>query len=306
MTDGPSDVIRRALEQALSARPDLSERDLNAVLAQVTSGYNNRPQADLGGRSPDEVHRFIAADWASPDSAIRLDDSLELDALVGAPALHDARLVLALLAERAPVKATPKGNLPRAFVTAFQARAGSYAAARELEFPLANARNEEDHWPLHITRLLLELERLIARRKGLFTRTRNGDRLLRDALAGPLYTRLLRATFRTLNLAYLDGAGDAPDLQHTIGFTLAQFDRHGDAWHSAENLAADLVLPSVRAAIPLRHGWDPLPLMLSTRFLSPLERFGLAESRETGSPVPGLRSAEFRKSPLFARVISIR
>jgi len=272
------------------------------TLDGVMRGYNTRAQPELGGRSPNDVHRLLSADWKSPDSAIRIDSTLSLSDLEGAPGLHDARALLEILAGDAPAKLTPKGNLPRAIVAQFRERAMAYAAEREREFPLMQARNEADHGALHTMRILLQLSRLIIRRKGVLVPTKAGDRLAGESRAGELYETLLRTQFRTFNLAYLDLGDPFPDFQPTIGFTFAQFGRLDTSWYRAEELVDRLLLPIVRAAAPHHEMFDMPTLIITTRFLAPLVALGLAERRVE----PGARWPErerFRRTTLWDRAV---
>jgi hypothetical protein len=295
------------LRQALAEHPDATVDELNTALQAATARYNRRPQADLGGLSPAVVQRLLDADWEGPDSAIRLDGSIPLGALESSRTLHNARLILAMLAERAPVKATPKGNLPRAFVNEFRERM-RHPPALEGDFSMeTRVLNEEDCAPLHLPRVLLELAGLAKRRKGVFSLTRSGERLRADKRAGELLTTLIRTHFRRLNLEYLDGAGPAPEFQYTIGYTLYQFGRAGTEWRTSGELSAVLVLPGVRPAVPTHPHFDVLALILETRFLRPLEGFGLAEER-TLPRQPGelIARTAYRKTSLFDQVVGFR
>jgi len=288
------------LGATFATNPSATLDDLNAALAAMMAGHNERPQADLGGLAPTDVQRLLAADWESEASAIRLDGTLALEDLAGAPALHDARALLAMLAERGTVKATPKGNLPRAFVRAFLERTGG-------EVDAARVQNEEDVFSLHISRVLLDVAGLVKRRTGIISRTRRGEQLTADDRAGALYSALVHAQFKRLDLAYLDMMDDAPGFQQTIGFTLYQFGRMGSEWQTADELVDQLLLPAVRDTLPVSQYFDMGVFMLKTRFLRPLAWFGLAEARETPrSPDEVLPRTTYRKTPLFDQFITFR
>ena len=294
------DVVQRTLAE----RPDATIDELNAALRAATARYNRRTQAELGGLSPTAVHELVTADWQSAESAIRLDASAAPGELERSRTLHDARLLLGMLAERGAVKATPKGNLPRAFVGEFRERTRRRTDEREVPPAEVRLLNEEDLWPLHVPRLLLELGGLIKRRKGVFSRTRRGERLTVGGREGELLATLIRTHFRVLDLEYLDGAGPAPDFQRAIGYTLYQFGRVGGEWRTPGELTDVLMLPGIRDVLRVSPHFDVPTLILETRFLRPLEGFGLAEERssphEPGEPIG--RSA-YRKSPLFDRVV---
>lgn len=299
--------MEAVLERALAAHPDATEDELNAILEEAAGRYNSRGQAELGGLSPLDVDALITADWEGPESAIRLDGSVTPNELAGAITFQNARLVLELLGERAPVKATPKGNLPRTFVEAFRKRMRRPPAHRAEPWDEPKVVNEQDYMPLHVVRVLLEAAALVRRTKGAFVRTRRGDRLAAAERSGELFVTLLRTHFRRFNLAYLDGVGPAPELQQTIGYTFFQFGRAGAEWRKPAELENALLLPGIRDALPEREYYDVAALVLETRFLRPLEGLGLAASRPTPREPDELTArVAYRKTPLFDRVVSFR
>jgi len=304
------DVMAEAeevVQQTLAAHPDATIDELNAALQAAPARYNRRARAELGGLTPAAVHELLAADWQGPESAIRLDDSISLEELAPARTLHDARLVLAMLAERGAVKATPKGNLPRAFVGEFRERMRPRADQWEESSAGPRLLNEDDLFALHLARVLLVLAGLVKRRRGVFSRTRRGEQLTAGERAGALLATLVRTHFRVLNLAYLDGAGPEPDFQGAIGYTLYRFSQLGAGWRTPGELTEALVLPGVRDALRVSPHFDLPALILETRFLRPLTGFGLAEAgsapREPGAPI---ERAVYRKSPLFDRAVRFR
>ena len=302
-------MIQDAVDRLLASNPVTTPGQLDAALADVLRDYNHRPQRELGGLAPATVHRLVAADWESPESAVRLDDALPLGDLGASHTLHNARVVLSLLAEQGEVRATTKGNLPRAFVTASRARMHASPTAHVASYITESAAsNEDDVVPLHIVRTLLELAGLIKQRRGRFSCTVRGARLGGPEQAGALLAALVRTHFRRFNLAYLDGIGPAPAFQHTIGYTLYRFSEVAGTWTSRAALVDALLLPDIRAELPDDARFDVRGLMLETRLLRPLEEFGLAESELEGDSVRGADPLcttrhRYRKSSLFDRLL---
>lgn len=314
-----------AVGRTLAERPSAGLDDLNAALAAVAGGYNRRPQAELGGLSPAAVHRLLAADWLAPDGAVRLDATLPLADVATARTLRGARWLLARLAAGGGGRATPKGNLPRAVVAAFVAGGLAANPAADLGAdpvaPEPVGRNEEDVWPLHYARLLLELAGLVKRRRGVWSGTRRGVAHVAEDRAGALFATLVRTHFRDLDLAYLDGVGPAPGFQGTAAYTLYRFGRVGGGWRRADELTREVLLPSVRPELPSRAWFggtfDALALILETRVLRPLVGFGLAEQQlappqaapqaapdATRGPGAAWARARFRTTPLFGRLFT--
>ena len=304
-------ALERASAEHASAPPEELDAQLATALGGVAASYNRRPQAELGGLSPEAAQRLLDADWESEESAVRLDDALPFDRLAGARTLHDARWVLDRLAAPDGVKATPKGNLPRAVVAAFVADAkvtdGAGSApedADDLGGLVRGQPNEEDVWRLHHARLLLELAGLLKRRRGVWSVTRHGGQLAAPERVGALFAALVRTHFRRFDLAYVDGIGPAPGFQYTVAYTLYQLGRIGSAWRTPAELADLVLLPSVRHEVPPRGpvgaSYDPMALALDTRVLRPLAGFGLAEARETPrEPGQWVAVVSYRTAALF-------
>jgi hypothetical protein len=295
------------LRKTLAEHPGATIDELNAALEAAIARQNRRPQAELGGLSPEQVHGLVMSDWHGPESAIRLDESIGLDELEPARTLHDARLILTMFAERGTVRATARGNLPRAFVHEFRDRMREPAVRREELPPEPRALNEADVFRLFLPRVLLEVAGLIKRRKGDFSRTRRGEQLSTGERAGELFSILVRTAFRRLDLEFMDWFGPAPAFQRHIGYTLYAFGRVGADWRKLEELADRLVLPGVRPLLPPNRYFDPAAFLLQSRFLRPLQQFGLAEKRASPGESDELgQHLEYRKSPLFDRVLSFR
>ncbi|MCU0646441.1 MAG: hypothetical protein MUF00_00480 [Gemmatimonadaceae bacterium] len=297
------DELRAALANGIYATMD----DAQTAMHRVTEAYNARPQAELNGLSPNQAFALFHADWM-PGSAIDLDETTPLAELDGATLLHDARALMRLVGDG--VKATATGNLSRATVAAFLADLPVRGGNTELEaittYGMA-LRNELDVWPLHHARVVLQLAGFLARRKGVFHVTKRGAMLARDGHAGELWTHLLRAQFKKMNLAYLDRMGPAPVVQHAVGFALYQFSRADATWRRAEEWLERLLPSTMRDELPTHALWDPGPLLIERRVLYPLRVFGLAEYEERPAP-PGQYGPQrfYRPSRLLTERVRFR
>jgi hypothetical protein len=302
-------MVRQAgevLEQFLADNPGAGPEEVSAALRSAGFDAVSSPEPELGGLSPADVQRLIDAEWERPDSAVRLDATLSLEDLAGSRTLHNARLVLELLlGGEGEVKATPKGNLPRAFVARFRER--MRAPEDRWALPEPKVVNEEDVWLLHVARLLLELAGLVKRRKGLFSLTRTGERLAADGRAGELFATLFGVHFRRFNLGYLDNAPDVPEFQFSTAYSLFRFSQLGGDWMDRYDLAESIVLPGVGEGLTPDPMYNPLPAIVESRLLRPLEGFGLAEAQEI-ERAPGELGARnaFRKTPLYDRFLSFQ
>ena len=287
------------LEQFLADNPDAGPEEVSAALRSAGFDVVSPTKPEFGGLSAADVQRLIDADWEEPASAVRLDATLTLDELAGSRTLHNARLLLELLGAEGEVKATPKGNLPRAFVAGFRER--MRAPEDRWALPEPKILNEEDVWSLHIPRILLELAGMVKRRKGLFSLTRTGERLAAEGRAGELFAALFRVHFRRFNLGYLSRARDVPEFQFSVAYSLFRFGQVGWEWSTRHELAERIVLPGVGEGIVRNPLLELLPLVVEHRFLGVLEEFGLAEVQAPDEP-GGRRF--YRKTPLYDRFLS--
>jgi hypothetical protein len=169
--------------------------------------------------------------------------------------------------------------------------------------------NEQEVWPLHVLRLLLEMAGLVRRRKGVFRLTKEGARLRADEQASELYARLFLAHFRRLNLAYLDrSSAEAASLQTTIAYSLFRFAKAGRAWRTPRELVERLLLPQVKQEIPAGEFIDMQAHVVEARILQPLASFGLAEQKRPAKRHASLSGEpdRYRKTSLYDRFLEFR
>jgi hypothetical protein len=250
------------------------------------------------------MHRLLSADWESPDSAVRLNASLTLAELEPSRTLHDARVLLEILGREGEVRATPKGNLPRAVVAEMRERLRPLPDSRDEWYRERKQVNEEDVRAVHLTRILLMLGGLVKRRKGVYSLTRAGSRLAEPERAGELFALLFRTHFRRLNLGYLDGVAPVPSFQRAVAFSLYRFGQVGERWMTPAELKESLVLPPTRRELPPGEHYDSLDTLLESRLLRPLEGFALAEV-EVRPAEPGRWTDRhaYRRAGLFDRFL---
>ena len=300
----PRDIPRQVIADAAAAAGDPpSLEELNARIAERMDEYNLRPQPALGGLAPVQVWRLLHSDWTSPESALRVDETLSLDDLAGVTLVANARTFLRALLDAGGTRATQTGNLNRRFLAQFVESFVWPDVELEMILEYGKRMNETDLWSVHVIRVLLELAGLVARRKGTWRVTARGRRLLSDERAGELYARLLRTHFLELNLAYLGGGPEVHGLQPTIAYALYRFGIVASDWQGRDALVREILLPAVREEVPPREEVDVLPYVLEGRVLQPLEELGLATSRSIHPLRRDFTERVYRKTRLFDRVL---
>ena len=294
------DEIKEALDKAAKSGRFGSLEEAQDFIFQLMTGYNQRPQPELCGLSPEQIHKLTFFDWESAASAVRLNHDISLRILKDTPILENARILLAVLAE-APVKTTGAGNLNRKFV-ARMLEEMSWPGAR-FEFILKRGKtiNEEDYLNLHVLRILLGQTGAIKRRKGYFSITKKGAAFLRPEKAGELYAQLFLICFTKLNLAYLDGLPDDHVLQRMIAVPLYVMFKNDSSERTIKEIKETVWPETLRKVTEESPYFDPLLSQTRIRLLEPLSWFGLVEIER---PRHGdIENYMIRKTELYDRFL---
>lgn len=304
MFPGPLPDFEQILREIERAGP-ASVDDVNRIIAEKVETYNTRPQEALGGLSPDQMHAILSGDW-NTNGALRLNESLTIHDLEGAPILADARTLMGYVAANGAVKETSAGNLPRAVVAALLPRLRMTGhSPRDMLAPEPQPTNEGDVFWLQALRHTLLFARVLVRRKGLRV-TRRGHELLEPDRAGELYALIFRTLFREVDLRFFSGDDGHQGLQPTIAYSFHRLRSLARDWTSAGELASGAWLedakdpPSDReqANVDFRH------YAFRNRVLRPLSQFGLLEERQLPTEERWNRLVEFRVTALFDRFLT--
>ena len=294
--------LKSILDEIERGGPYASIDEINRLLAIRMREYNARPQAALGGLSPDQMAQLLYGDWAM-QGALQLNDALALDELADVAFLADARALLGYIATEGPVKETVARNLPRAAVAVLWPRLRMPVQRRiAVEIGQRGPVNEGDLLWLPVLRHTLMFAGLLLRRKGLRV-TPRGRELLRAERAGELYGLLFRTLFRKLDLRVLGRDDRHPGLQATVAYSFYQLRSAARNWVSSEALAVSAWLESAKdppTEWETRYG-DFRHYAFRHRVLDPLVQFGLLEERVLPTEERWKELLEFRLTPLFDR-----
>ena len=251
-----------------------------------------------------------------PLGPMRLREDLSAEELERSTFLTNARLLLDKL-KQSEQRATAKGNLNRDFVRVMAAEMRMPERYREWQ-PYVKITREEDVWPLHVLRTVLQVGGLIRKYRGAFRITRRGRELSGQAEGGVLFAHLFRTFFGRFNLAYLDLGEDDLLLQAAFPRSLWAIGQMADEWTSVRMLRERVLLATEpdRFALerePEREGVASYQAYKSlSRFQSriawPLLDFGLLESRldpDVADPTtqPSTETRQVRKTPLCDRFV---
>lgn len=296
-------LIRKVTEELIDEGLAFDEDPLGLV--QRGSVYNTAPQSDLGGLSPQQVRHLLDNEWDSDSPGVQMRLDVPLDLLATSDTLHNAQTLLRALAENG-ARATPAGNLNRAFVQTLLNQMRLPSGYVDDLRKYHKVINEQDAWLLHELRLVLELGELIELRTGSYRLTNRGRELLVPDRAGALLATLFETTFRIFNLGFHDRLPDADMFQATISYPLAVLAQQPAGWLDYRDLVPRLMLPALSEMLPRLDYLDLPDALVSIRLLDRLERFGLVEIRHEETEALSLRRiAQVRRAPLWDHFLRI-
>ena len=255
-----------------------SFEEINAVMASVAEQYNSKPNEELGGLSPMQIHQLINQGWWSKDCFISLSDKLEYSELDRIDFFANCRTYLCALQDSGGAPCTAKGNLNRKFVSQMLEQMRFSAQFLEDLHRYNNVINEDDLFPLHLIRVFSQLAGLSRKYKKRFVLTQKGKKQLEEGKAGALYTLLFNTFFRKFNLAYLDSMPQISGLQSTLPYALFRISQMPAGDQDLDSLCSLILLPDViEEAEHCSRYEDTAQSMAVTRIWKPLEKLGLVE-----------------------------
>ena len=294
------DEVMRELQGRSFADDAAVQRFLEARMHD----YNTRPQRELGGLSPTQMYELLHGDWETTGPLI-VDATLGPDE-VGDPAmLHNARVVLAMLRDEGPAKATAAGNLAREFVARLLPHLRFEEGYLDEVRRMNKVINESDVWPIEELRYVLLFAGLVHRRKG-FRISPAGRAMLDDARRGELLALLFRTFFRKLDLRSVDGRDGDAGLQQTIAFTFWRLRTEAASWATPEHLAEVAWVADAKDPLPPDSPLADAGVQtwrFRRRVLHPLRSLGALESRDLPRANRWERPIEVRKTPLYDRLL---
>ena len=181
------------LKVAMAGREFGNLEDVQAFTDAFMVQRNRAPLEDFHGLSPEQMHRLLTVPFDAPD-LLEIPEVLAVEPT--APIL-DLFLPLAEALSGAGLKATAKGNLPRAFCRDLAARYFTEERLYLDAYASVSGHREEDFRDLHYTRRLARKAGLIWLAHGRWRLTARGRELLERHGAAGAYPRLLRAAAAT-------------------------------------------------------------------------------------------------------------
>jgi len=258
--------------------PVISDEEQAGKAAQaVREAFAARHLHSETGLTVGQYTALIAAKPGALTPTVVINEDLADDVLVKIPQLANALAFLRMLDEEGTLRATTKGNLPRAFVYRFigqMVAAGEiWGAPREVQ-----SWNEDQSWPVRSLRETLHKAGLMKLRKGKFSLTRRGNDLIQTGRHGALLSRLIKGTI-TYSPKPDEIEGWRAAFNIGWGYMLYSWAGLDNTWRNPRELVGVVLPQFTRDRILVLEGEMAVPVLLGMYFLNVLESFGLAESR---------------------------
>ncbi len=297
--------LATAITKLISAGEFESLDEVNAALSNLTHEHNTRGNPDFSGLSPESVGRLIYTEWGSPDNPMRLNHAVPHELLLRSRLFQNARTFLNLGLDARAMKATATGNLNREAVGRMLNIGVWPEIYVDRVMRCSKVVNEQDIFPLHVLRIILELAGLVQRRKGFFKTTKAGSRLLEEGSAGELFAKLFLTYFRKFNIAYEGRLPEFSSVQDTFAYSLYAVSKRFQHWTNPDPIANTLFLPVVCREITDAWPFDHAPRTIAYSYiLRPLEEFGLLQNRAANALGVSYPDSNYKKSPLFDAFIA--
>ncbi len=307
-----TEVVRR-MQAEMGNRSFASKDELDAFLEGFMARERQGPREDFLGLSPEQMRAILEEGELCLERFVEFRGGLGRPDLPAIPLLEDCLALVGCLVESGPVKATARGNLPRALVLRLWEEVFAPREPDERVREILRPNNEEGLWPLRTARVIAREAGLVRLYDGKFSATKKGEALYRSGDLDAMYELLFRATaFRfDWNAGRDEVRALHPLTQDSFLFNLQLFGRLARDWRGeAELLDAYLrAFPSLREDFGVEgSAEDRRRMFMDSSLLFGLTHFpmelGLVERKGgPGAALTGVRS-EYRVAPLFDRILA--
>jgi hypothetical protein len=174
---------------------------------------NAEPKSEFFGLSPEQMHRMMYRPFDETSDIVTLNRDLSSEKILEVPVVKEAVYFLRRLEELQPLKATAKGNLPRAFAREIHDR---FPEDPELPWPIMS---EKDDMKLSSLRYILDICGWIKKRNQKFYLTQRGKILNERGFGPDDFHRLFQAYTQKFNWASSDYYPELDIIQQAFLFS---------------------------------------------------------------------------------------
>lgn len=237
---------------------------------------NAEPKPEFLGLSPEQLHCMLYRPFDETSDIVTLNKNLSAEKIREIPIVQEAVYFLRRLGELQPLRATVRGNLPRAF-----AREIHDLFPEDPEYPYPIASEESDR-KLSALRHILDMCGWIKKRNQKFYLTQKGQNLNGKGFGPDNFHHLFRMYTQEFNWASRDFYPELEIIQQAFLFSCYILHRKAKAFIKANEFSAyfiqafPAVLKKEEKYLPLEEPYQLLEHAFYIRFIERFcEYFGL-------------------------------
>ena len=263
---------------------------------------NAEPVPEFLGLSPEQMHRLLNRPFKDTSDIVTLNEDISRKDIADVPVVMETVYFLKRLGELEPLKATVKGNLPRALA---QEMHNVFPEIVEFNFPIMS---EEDDEKLSALRYALDVGGWIKKRNQKFSLTRRGLNVVKNGFGPDDFFHLLDTYLHKFNWASRDLYPSLDIIQQGALFSFYLLHRKADANIDANELAESFVraFPNILNTSeedPFSESGTIVHRTYSVRFLQRFcAYFGFVTIKTEQKP-PFVTNYEVQTTPLFKNIL---
>lgn len=192
---------------------------------------NVEPIPEFLGLSPEQMRRILYRPFAETSDIVTLNKDLSSEKILEIPIVKEAVYFLGRLGELQPLKATAKGNLPRAFACEIHDR---FPEHPEFPFPITS---EKDDMKLSSLRHILDMCGWIKKRNQKFYLTQKGQIVNGKGFGPDDFHHLFQTYTRKFNWASRDRYPELDIIQQAFLFSFYVLHRKAKTYVNANELS---------------------------------------------------------------------
>jgi hypothetical protein len=296
--------VPEILNEMRSALRDLDFESIDEAqtFADAWLEKNNAdPLPEFMGLSPEQMHRVLYRPFEDTSDIVTLNREISREEIADIPVVKETVHFLKRLGELEPLKATVKGNLPRAFA---QEMHNMFPEIIDFPFPIMS---EQDDEKLSALRYVLDVGGWIKKRNQKFSLTRRGLNVVRNGFGQGDFFHLMDTYLHKFNWASRDFYPSLDIIQQGVLFSCYLLYRKAKSHVQADKLTKDFIraFPTILNTVegdPFSEPEELVHMAYSVRFLQRFcHYFGLVTIKTEQKP-PFIINYEVQTTPLFKNV----
>ena len=260
------------------------------------------PLPEFLGLSPEQMHRVLYRPFEDTSDIVTLNEKISREEIAEVPVVRETVYFLKRLSELEPLKATVKGNLPRAFA---QEMHRVFSEVPGFDYPIMS---EQDDWKLSALRYVLDVGGWIKKRNQKFSLTRRGLNVVKNGFSPDDFFHLLDTYLHRFNWASSDFYPSLEIIQQGVLFSCYLLHRKANTYIHADELAECFIqaFPNILHTAeedPFSESGTIVHRAYCVRFL---ERFGAyfgLVTIKTEQKPPFVINYEVQTTPLFKNIL---